>query len=269
MSNSGTIGFFDSGVGGLTIWNEVNKLLPLENTIYLADSINAPYGEKNQEEILKLCIQNVDFLIERNAKMIVVACNTATTQAIDKLRDLYAIPFIGIEPAIKPAALKSKTKCIGVLATNGTIESVHFNRTKEHFSNDVKVVTQVGEGLVRAIEGGLLNSLELNGILKEHLEILCKEPIDHLVLGCTHYPLLIPMIEKNIEGNISIVDPGPSVAKQTERVINANYLTNSDPELPAHKMYSTGRIDVLKSIVESFSLSTANQVSYSSLYQPE
>lgn len=269
MSNSGSIGFFDSGVGGLTIWKEVKRLLPWEDTLYLADSRHAPYGEKSQEEILQLCKNNVDFLLAKGAKIIVVACNTATTQAICVLREIYSIPFIGIEPAIKPAALKSVSKCIGVLATNGTIESEHFNRTKEHYSNDVKVVTQVGEGLVRTIEGGKLHSDELRAILREHLEILCESPIDHLVLGCTHYPLLIPMIQEMINKDISIVDPGPSVARQTERVLLTNHLLTESHKMAKHKMFSTGQINVLESIVKSFPISQEEDVYYSSLYQSE
>ena len=121
--NKGPIGIFDSGIGGTSIWREINKILPNESTIYLADSRNAPYGEKSREQILQLSIKNVELLLQQGCKLIVVACNTATTNAIKELRDRYTIPLIGIEPAIKPAALSSKTKIVGVLATKGTLSS--------------------------------------------------------------------------------------------------------------------------------------------------
>ncbi len=269
MSNSDSIGFFDSGVGGLTIWKEVVKLLPMENTIYLADSLNAPYGEKSPEEVLDLCFRSVDFLISKGAKLIVVACNTATTQAIGKMRSTYSIPFIGIEPAVKPAALKSKTKCIGVLATNGTIESDHFNRTKEHYSNDVKVVTQVGEGLVRAIEDGEIGTVQLRTILSKHLQVLMSEPIDYIVLGCTHYPLLIPMIRDIVGDSIQLIDPGPSIALQTQRMLNGHGISNSNLSMGRHHLFSSGNVDVLESIVKNTLKVKASNISYSSLYQSE
>ena len=150
--NEKPIGIFDSGVGGTSIWKELNLLLPHENTIYLADSKNAPYGEKTKSEILELCKKNIDLLIEKESKLIVVACNTATTNAIKVLRETYNIPIIGIEPAIKPAALQTKTKTIGILATKGTLSSELFHKTTDLFTNGIKVIEQVGECLVQLIE---------------------------------------------------------------------------------------------------------------------
>ena len=151
MTNNNPIGLFDSGIGGTSIWSAIHLLMPFEDTIYLADSKNAPYGLKNKDEILALCIKNTEFLLERNAKIIVVACNTATTNAIKELRSIYNIPFIGIEPAIKPAALHSKTHTIGILATKGTLSSELFNKTVEIY-HDTNIIEQVGHGIVELNE---------------------------------------------------------------------------------------------------------------------
>jgi glutamate racemase len=143
MTNNNPIGLFDSGIGGTSIWKEIHELLPHENTVYLADSKNAPYGQKSKEEIIQLSFKNTEFLLNQNAKIIVVACNTATTNAIKELRDKYDIPFIGIEPAIKPAALNSHKKVIGILATQGTLNSTLFHQTLEKFQ-DIKIIEQIG-----------------------------------------------------------------------------------------------------------------------------
>ena len=264
-----SIGFFDSGVGGLTIWKEVVEELPFENTIYIADSINAPYGEKSKDEIISLSIKNTKTLISKGAKLVVVACNTATTQAIDELREIFDIPFIGIEPAVKPAAEKSKSKYIGVLATQGTIESEHFNRTKNIYANDVNVITQVGEGLVKGIENGGLHSSILRDILKEHLKTLTSFPIDYLVLGCTHYPLLRPIIENIIDPKIQIVDSGRALALQTKKVLIQNKLQLNENPVVKHVLMSTGNVDILKSIAQQELGVSGLTINYSSLYQSE
>ncbi len=157
MSNS-PIGIFDSGIGGTSIFKEIHKLLPNENCIYLADSKNAPYGNKSKADIIELSIKNTEHLIKEGCKIIVVACNTATTNAIDYLRKTYSIPFIGIEPAIKPAALNTQTKAIGILATKGTLTSQLFHKTTDLYSKDIKIIEQVGEGIVPLIESGELQS---------------------------------------------------------------------------------------------------------------
>ena len=146
------IGIFDSGIGGTSIFKEVHELLRFEKIIYLADSANAPYGNKSKEEILNLSIKNTELLLKKGCKLIIVACNTATTNAIDYLRQNYNVPFIGIEPAIKPASLKSKSKVIGILATKGTLSSALFHKTSDLYTKDIKVIERVGEGLVPLIE---------------------------------------------------------------------------------------------------------------------
>jgi glutamate racemase len=226
-TTSNPIGFFDSGIGGTSIWKEVNKLLPEENTIYLADSKHAPYGQKSKEKILEYCIRNTEFLLNKNAKLIVVACNTATTNAINYLRENYDIPFIGIEPAIKKAGLVTKNNTIGVLATKGTINSKLFEKTSAKIDHSVKIIEQIGFGLVELIENGELDSLKMEKLIHNCLHPMLEENIDALVLGCTHYAYLIPQIKKIIGNNIQIVDSGLAVAKQTRRILNTAGLINS------------------------------------------
>ncbi len=249
MSNQ-PIGFFDSGVGGTSIWKEVHQLLPFEHTIYLADSKNAPYGEKSKETILSYSIKNTEFLINKGCKLIIVACNTATTNAIKELRSMFDVPFIGIEPAIKPAALNSKTNAIGILATKGTLSSELFARTSEKFASHITVVEQVGEGLVELIESGKLNSIETKKLLQKYIGTMLALKTDYIVLGCTHYPYLIPQIKEIAGPEVTIIDSGNAVALQTKNILSQYSLLNSDKTKSRHHFFTNGTIDVLSTILE-------------------
>lgn len=218
MENNKPIGIFDSGIGGTSIWSAIHQLLPNEETIYLADSKNAPYGQKSKAEILTLSIKNTELLLKMNCKLIVVACNTATTNAIQELRAKFDVPFIGIEPAIKPAATHSKTQTIGILATQGTLNSELFNKTTEMYQ-DTKIIEQTGHGLVQLIEDGKIDSQEMKQLLHSYLDPMIVANIDYLVLGCSHYPYLIPQIKKILPESIQIIDSGEAVAKQTLHVL--------------------------------------------------
>jgi glutamate racemase len=249
MINNNPIGLFDSGIGGTSIWREIHELLPLEETIYLADSKNAPYGQKTKEEIIHLSFKNTEFLLNLNAKIIVVACNTATTNAIKELRAKYDVPFIGIEPAIKPAALNSQKKVIGILATQGTLNSSLFHETAEKFQ-DIKIIEQIGHGLVPLIENGAISSIEMNKLLRDYLEPMIVANIDYLVLGCSHYPYLIPQIKKIIPPHIKIIDSGEAVARQTKKILEetvglTSHLKNSNP-----LFYTNSNPTVLKAILK-------------------
>ena len=228
MTNNNPIGVFDSGIGGTSIWTAIHQLLPNEKTIYLADSKNAPYGQKSKDEIVALSRKNVDFLLDMDCKLIVVACNTATTNAIKELREQYSVPFIGIEPAIKPAATKSKTQTIGILATQGTLNSELFNKATEMY-HDIKIIEQVGHGLVQLIENGDLYSPEMTQLLESYLKPMIDANIDYLVLGCSHYPYLIPQIEKILPSHIHIIDSGEAVAKQTQNILREKVGFNNGP----------------------------------------
>ena len=248
MINENPIGLFDSGIGGTSIWKEVHALMPYENTIYLADSKNAPYGLKSKDEIIALSCKNTEFLLENNCKIIVVACNTATTNAIKELRAKYDVPFIGIEPAIKPAALQSKTQKIGILATKGTLNSELFHKSVANHP-DVTIIEQIGHGLVQLIENGDMNSAEMEELLKSYLNPMVEKNIDYLVLGCSHYPYLIPQIKKIIPPQIKIIDSGEAVAKQTQKILEQNNLLNLSKRKSSQIFYTNSEPEVLKTIL--------------------
>lgn len=254
------IGIFDSGVGGTSIWKEIHELLPNEHTIYLADSKNAPYGEKSENEILALSIKNTEFLLDRDCKLIVVACNTATTNSIDYLRKNFDIPFIGIEPAIKPAALKSESKTVGVLATKGTLSSSLFHSTSENHASGIRIIEREGTGLVRLIESGKAESETSKELLEIYLAPMLEAGIDHLVLGCTHYPYLIPVLKELLPKNVKIIDSGEAVARQTKAVLKENNLLNPFTVKGNIQFYTNSDVFVLKDFLTEFN---GAEVSYS------
>ena len=245
------IGIFDSGVGGLSIWKEIRDMLPYESTIYLSDSKHAPYGPKGQKAIIDLSIKNSQWLIDHGCKLIVVACNTATTNAIDQLRNKFSVPFIGIEPAIKPAALQSKTKKIGILATEGTLSSNLFHKSSELYLNDLNIIEQVGDGIVELIEQGELNSNEMRGLLIKYLMPMVKAEIDCLVLGCTHYHFLKPILKELLPKNISVIDSPEAVARQTKSVLELCKLSNNKVLKVESQFYTNGNQSVIEDLLES------------------
>ncbi len=247
--NRQPIGLFDSGIGGTSIWKEITRLLPNENTIFLADSKNAPYGEKSEEQILQLSIKNTELLLKNQCKIIVVACNTATTNSISYLRANYDIPFIGIEPAIKPAALQSKSKKVGVLATKGTLSSSLFHSTSENHAAGIQILEQEGTGLVPLIEQGEIQNHKTRELLLKYLNPMLEEGIDHLVLGCTHYPYLIPVLRQIIPENIKIIDSGEAVARQTKAILNAYGIENHAEENVEHLFYTNANVAILQSFL--------------------
>ena len=249
--SSKPIGIFDSGVGGLSIWREIHQLLPMESTIYLSDSKHAPYGPKGKEAIIGLSIKNTEWLINQGCKLIVVACNTATTNAIDTLRKNYPIPFIGIEPAIKPAALQSKSKAIGILATKGTLSSRLFHETSQLYSSDLLVVEQVGNGIVELIENGALYSEEMKHLLQSYLQPMLDAEIDCLVLGCTHYHFLTPILKQLLPNHVKIIDSGKAVAKQTKAVLENKFLLNTETFVETNRFYTNGEEKVIASLLKS------------------
>ena len=223
------VGFFDSGIGGTCILNAFKKLCPDVETVYIADSKNCPYGNKPAEEIVRLSDANVKKLLKKNCKMIVVACNTATAAAIDYLRAKYPeIPFVGLEPAVKPAALRSKTGVVGVLATAGTFHGRLYNETKAKFAKNVTVLAVQADEFVteveklRGCEVGTLRGARAERIEKMvrlRIEPLLKAGADKIVLGCTHFPHLKPVIEKVCAGRAEVIDPSDAVARQAKRVL--------------------------------------------------
>jgi len=259
MNSDGPIGIFDSGVGGTSIWKEIHRLLPNEHIIYLADSKHAPYGNKPHDEIVRLSIKNTEKLVSLGCKLIVVACNTATTNAIAELRTKYDLPFVGIEPAIKPAALQTQTNSVGILATRGTLSSALFNKTSTTFASETLVTEIVGEGLVPLIENGKLESAAMNELLERYTKPFIEANADYIVLGCTHYPYLIPYLEKLLPKNVKIIDSGAAVAKQTSKLLEEHGLLRKSSELPRLQFFTNGRTETLRMLLSEY----ANEVDIS------
>ncbi len=249
--NNNPIGIFDSGIGGLSILKEINRVLPNENTIYLADNKNCPYGNKNISEIIKLSLKNASLLIEMNCKIIVIACNTATTNAIKEIRNSFAVPVVGIEPAIKPAIHNTKTNKIGVLATEMTLTSNLFNQTSKKFSDNIEIIEQIGFGLVNLIEKGNINKENTKQLLKSYIDPMLDSNIDQLVLGCTHYHFLIPIIRQIIPEKITIQDPNKAIAIQTKKILKRRNLENSLNSNFKNKIYANGSTEIINTIINS------------------
>ena len=213
-----TIGVFDSGVGGISVLKHLTQALPNEDYIYLADSLNAPYGDKSPAFIQQRSLQLSQFLMSKNAKAIVVACNTATAAAVSLLREQFAdIPVIAMEPAIKPAVEATKTGVVGVMATSGTLQSAQFAALLDHYGQGVSVVTQACHGLVECVEQAALTQPHTRALLQQYLQPLLDAGADTIVLGCTHYPFLKPTIAELVGQQVSLIDTGQAVAKQLAR----------------------------------------------------
>ena len=215
-----SIGIFDSGSGGLSVYRELVKLLPKERYIYFSDNAHCPYGEKTAEYIQDRARTITDFLLEKGADIIVVACNTATAAAIATLRAEYPeVPFIGMEPAVKPAALGTKSGVIGVLATAGTLKGSKYLHTRGRFEDNVSIVEHVGEGFVDLVEAGKLDGKQAEDTVRASLQPLLDKGADIIVLGCTHYPFLQPVIERLAGPSVQVIDPAPAVARQTLHIL--------------------------------------------------
>lgn len=253
MNNTQPIGLFDSGIGGTTIWRSLHNLLPNENTLFLGDSKNAPYGQRTKEEIIQLSKKNVEWLLSHNAKAIIVACNTATTNAISELRSSYDIPIIGIEPAIKPAATNTKTGKVGVLATQGTLNSKKYAEAQTLYPN-IEFINQIGFKIVQLIEDGQLYSEELELLLRSYINPMIEKGVDYLVLGCTHYPYLLPILNKFLPEHITVIDSGDAVAKHTYKILKEANLLKTD-NLPGYsKFYTNKNVDILQSFIADFGI---------------
>lgn len=245
------IGFFDSGVGGLSVWREVVARLPGEDTVYVADNAHCPYGRKTPEELVALSERLVRALEGAGCKAIVVACNTATAGAIDVLRARFGLPFVGMEPAVKPAALNSRTGVIGVLATEGTFNGRLFRETSARFAAGVRQVVRVGDGLVELVEAGCADTDAARAAVAEQVRPMVAQGIDHLVLGCTHFPFLAEAIRAAVGPGVTVLDPAPAVARQVERVLEAKGLRSAGTPPARHRFAATGDPAVLRKMLAS------------------
>ena len=222
------IGIFDSGVGGLSVFREIRKLLPDEKYIYFSDSAHCPYGEKSRDYIIDRARQIASFLISQSAEIIVVACNTATAAAISTLREEFPVSFIGMEPAVKPAAQATSSGVVGVLATAGTLKADKYIDTRERWAHDVKIVEHIGQGFVELVENGTVTGPEAEAIAEKSVRPLIDAGADTIVLGCTHYPFLSEAILKAAGRPITLIDPAPAVAKHLHELMMEKDLIHSD-----------------------------------------
>jgi len=227
------IGIFDSGVGGLSVFREIRKVLPEEKYVYFSDSAHCPYGEKSKEYIIERARSITRFLLDKGADIIVVACNTATAAAIAELRKEFPIRFIGMEPAVKPAVMSTKTGTVGVLATAGTLKADKYLNTREKWAEGVRIAEHVGQGFVELVEKGCTSGNEAEDIVRASLKPLLDEGADRIVLGCTHYPFLSDTISKVAselvpERHVEIIDPAPAVARHLYETMEMEGLIRKD-----------------------------------------
>lgn len=227
------IGIFDSGVGGLSVFREIRKVLPEEKYVYFSDSAHCPYGEKSKEYIIERARSITRFLLDKGADIIVVACNTATAAAIAELRKEFPIRFIGMEPAVKPAVMSTKTGTVGVLATAGTLKADKYLNTREKWAEGVRIAEHVGQGFVELVENGCTSGNEAEDIVRASLKPLLDEGADRIVLGCTHYPFLSDTIAKVAselvpERTVEIIDPAPAVARHLYETMEMEGLIRKD-----------------------------------------
>ena len=233
------IGLFDSGVGGISVANAVRRALPAENLIYVADSGYAPYGNKTPEQIHQRARHIVEFLQNQGVKLIVVACNTATLSCIQQLRNEYNMPFVGVEPGIKPALMASKTGRVGVLATQLTIQSKQYHDLIQRVAANRDVYSQACNGLADQIELGEFDSPTTRSLLQTYVQPLLDAGVDQIALGCTHYGFVSDVLEQLIAGRASLVDTDDAIARQTKAILDRYSLLNPSTDTGTVCIYSS------------------------------
>jgi len=244
------IGIFDSGIGGLSILRAIRGFMPGEPVVYFGDQIHIPYGPRPMEQIGRFSEAITNFLIQQQAKIIVVACNTASAAALKDLRVKFPeIQFVGMEPAVKPAAERTQTGRVGVLATPATFQGALYTSVVERFGNGVDLFQHTCPGLVQQIEQGNLDGKETRQILEDALLPMLEKNIDTVVLGCTHYPFVIPLIEKIVGEKVRVIDPAPAVAKQTKRLLEAGGLVNPASAGGSVELFTSGNVETLQSLL--------------------
>ena len=265
-SETSPIGIFDSGIGGLSVLRAVREQMPNESVIYFGDQGHVPYGSRSIEQIQSFSEGITNFLLEQNAKIIVVACNTASAAALKYLREKFPdVQFVGMEPAVKPAAEHTQTGKVGVLATPATFQGALYASVVERFASGVELLQSTCPGLVQQIEQGNLNGEETRKILENALLPMLEKNIDTVVLGCTHYPFVIPLIQRIVGDarRVRVIDPAPSVARQTGRLLEAGGMRSQAQSKGNVRFYTSGDPTVLKSMLpillgESGEVSRAN-----------
>lgn len=246
MHKQAAIGVFDSGLGGVSVLHEIRRLLPSESLIYIADSAHVPYGEKTSEFIVQRSMAITEFLLAQPVKAIVVACNTATAAAVTELRQRWPdVLIVGMEPAVKPAVQASLSGKIGVLATTGTLRSARFAALLERFASDVQVLVQPCPGLVELIEAGQLDSPATRTLLSGYVEPLLQAGCDTLILGCTHYPLVKPLLQSLVPKHVQLIDTGAAVARRLQSELTKQHLL-ADSQQPVDRFYGSGDVHIIE-----------------------
>ncbi len=240
--NTSPIGVFDSGMGGLSVLREIRKLLPYEDLIYIADSLHAPYGDRSTQHVQSRSQKIANFLLDKNIKALVVACNTATAEAVDLLREQLSIPVIGLEPAIKPGAKVSKTGVIGVLATQRTIDSERLTSLAIRHAPHTKVIAQACPGLVEKVEENHLDRYDTRLLIKKYTTPLLEQNADTIILGCTHYPFLSQTIRIIVGKEIRLIETGRPVARQLQRILQQHYLLNNCDHTGEIRFYNSSHL---------------------------
>lgn len=258
MRDDGFIGVFDSGVGGLSVWREIVRELPDEPTVYVADQAHVPYGCRSLSEVLALAEGITRFLVDHGARVIVIASNTISGAALYALRNLFPeVPFVGMEPALKPAAERTRTRSVGIIATPATFQGELFSNLVRRYTSDLCVLSQACPGLVDAVEAGALDTEDTAELLQTYLSPMIEAQVDQLVLGCTHYPFLRPAIEQIMGPDTCIIDPAPSIARQVALVLkqsNGGTVTRSSStkseEQARHMFYTSGDVDRFNNMID-------------------
>jgi glutamate racemase len=250
LQPSGPIAVFDSGVGGLSVLRAMREALPRESFLYLADQVHVPYGPRPLEQVQTFAEGITRFMLEQGAKLVVVACNAASAAALHHLRKVFPdIPFVGMEPAVKPAAEHTRTGQVGVLATPATFQGALYASVVERFANGVTVLQNTCPGLVMEIENGHLDTSTVRAILEDALRPMLAEGIDTVVLGCTHYPFVIPLIEEIAGEGVRVIDPAPAIARQAGRILEARNLSRPEGKHGSVRFLTTGDPERLKALL--------------------
>lgn len=248
--NNNPIGILDSGVGGLSLWQELVQQLPAESTLYVADSKNCPYGSRSAEEIYSLAHRLVSFLVQQKVKLVVVACNTITISCIDQLRaDFPDVPIVGIVPVVKAAAEKTKNGVIGILSTQATANSTYQQELINKFANTVQVINVGTDKLVPLIEQGITEGEQIEQTLKEELALFQQAGIDTLALGCSHYPFLRKHMQAFLGPDVLLLDSAGAVVRQVARILDHNSI-RSEKTAPSYVFYTTGDTTMLQTFLQ-------------------
>lgn len=249
MHDNRPVGFFDSGVGGISILLEAQKLLPNESIIFLADQKNVPYGGKTKEQLIEFVARAMEFFVQKNCKAVVFACNTATVYTIDEMRSRFDIPIIGTVPVVKTLANITKTGKTAVFSTPATAKSEYLKDLIEKFAGYIEVKTIGGSNLEELVEKGNLNNPEIKKVLESHLKPLVSDGVDSIALGCTHYPFLRDKVEKIVGPNVMVVDSGGAVARRLREVLTNNNALSGEKKF--EKYYTTGDKDKFKAVSQT------------------